>query len=319
MSCAQEVELRKAFTLIELLVVIAIIALLLSILVPALRTVKQQAQVTLCLANNRQVGIIVQLFRTDNDDGVPPVFNRWAGDVPARMRLLSLAFRDYDPLTRNLPAELDPDGYWLRADAALTLRYYDDFLPDYYVCPFTRGKGASRVSDTGEKITIDGTVHDLWGTKGRTDTFSTWRWGGRDSGAGVRNSEPDPSRSPGRRLKYGNLSWQMWPDTGSPAEMQNADKVLAKWTAEWARKVKTPLSDVTVSYCHQGESTDWGAPSRIMNYNSHRKGQTGGTTAMFTDSHAEWVPGDQIGWPQYRPQREYFAPAEASGDEQQKH
>ncbi len=286
------------FTLIELLVVIAIIALLLSILMPALRSAKQQAQVTLCLANNRQVGIIVQLFRTDNDNGVPPVFNRWDPTVPVRMRLLSLAFRDYDPQTQNLPAELDPDGYWHMADNALTLKYFEDFLPDYYVCPFTRGKGASRISDTGETITIDGTPHGILRSEGRTDTFSVWRWGGNPNGiAGVRNSEPDPSGSPGRRLKYGNLAWQKWPNTGSPAEMQNADKVLAKWTAEWARKVKTPLSDVTVSYCHQGESTDWGTPSRIMNYNSHRKGQTGGTTAMFTDSHAEWIPGDQIGWP----------------------
>ena len=123
------------------------------------------------------------------------------------------------------------------------------------------------------------------------------------------------SRSPGRRLKYANLSWQMWPNTGDPAQMQNADKVLAKWTAQRARKVKSPLVDVTIAYCHQGESTDWGTPSRIINYDSHRKGQTGGTTALFTDSHAELVPGDRIGWPWCRPQREYFTPAEASGQQ----
>ena len=288
------------FTLIELLVVIAIIALLLSVLVPALRSVKEQAQVTLCMANNKQVGIIVTLFRTDNNDGVPPVFNRWDPTVPVRMRLLSLAFRDYDPQTRSMPAELDPDGFWHMADNALTLKYFKDFVPDYYVCPFTRDKGASRISSTGEIITIDGTPHGILRSEGRTDTFSVWRWGGRGGIAGVRNSEPDPSRSPGRRLKYANLSWQLWPNTGNAAEMANADKVLAKWTAERARIVKSPLADVTIAYCHQGESTDWappGGPSWIINYNSHRKGQTGGTTALFTDSHAEWVPGDQIGWP----------------------
>ena len=101
------------------------------------------------------------------------------------------------------------------------------------------------------------TDYRLWESRGRTDTFSVWRWGGmKDSIAGDRNSEPAPSTSPGRRLKYGNLSWQMWPNPENPTELANADKVLAKWTAERAREVKSPLSDITVAYCHQGETTD---------------------------------------------------------------
>ena len=48
---------NKAFTLIELLVVIAIIALLLSIMGPALRKAKNQAQKVICQSNYKQLGI----------------------------------------------------------------------------------------------------------------------------------------------------------------------------------------------------------------------------------------------------------------------
>ncbi|UCG56016.1 MAG: type II secretion system protein [Phycisphaerales bacterium] len=58
---------RRAFTLIELLVVIAIIALLLSILMPALRRVKEQANLTGCLANQKQWCLIIAMYVEDND------------------------------------------------------------------------------------------------------------------------------------------------------------------------------------------------------------------------------------------------------------
>jgi prepilin-type N-terminal cleavage/methylation domain-containing protein len=58
---------RRGFTLIELLVVIAIIALLMSILMPALGRVRKQARATACQARLRQWGLCFSLYCQDND------------------------------------------------------------------------------------------------------------------------------------------------------------------------------------------------------------------------------------------------------------
>ena len=61
---------KKGFTLIELLVVIAIIALLLSILMPALSAVKERARFVVCKSNLRQLGVAAATYAGDNNDSL---------------------------------------------------------------------------------------------------------------------------------------------------------------------------------------------------------------------------------------------------------
>lgn len=63
--------MRKAFTLIELLVVVAIIALLISILLPALNDAKRQARTTVCMSNVRQVSMGFVLYSQDWNGMLP--------------------------------------------------------------------------------------------------------------------------------------------------------------------------------------------------------------------------------------------------------
>jgi prepilin-type N-terminal cleavage/methylation domain-containing protein len=62
---------RGAFTLIELLVVIAIIAILASLLLPALAKAKSKAQRTACLNDEKQIGLAFSMWANDHKENYP--------------------------------------------------------------------------------------------------------------------------------------------------------------------------------------------------------------------------------------------------------
>ena len=62
---------RRAFTLVELLVVIGIIAVLIGILLPALSKARKQANITVCMSNQKQLVAALLMYCGDNRGAFP--------------------------------------------------------------------------------------------------------------------------------------------------------------------------------------------------------------------------------------------------------
>lgn len=94
---------RRAFTLIELLVVISIIALLISILLPALKNAREAARGMACLSNARQSYLGFEYYANDHAGYFPPLTE---GQSASFWHVKLFKDRHIDPLVieRKLPS-----------------------------------------------------------------------------------------------------------------------------------------------------------------------------------------------------------------------
>ncbi|MHC4445454.1 MAG: type II secretion system protein [Planctomycetota bacterium] len=307
-----------AFTLIEVLVVVAIIALLLTILLPSLKQAREQAKIATCKANCKQIGTITAEYRAEHDDYLPVLFNyHHALYAPARCSYLSIAFRSYNKATArmsrieaNTGGTFDPNEDWTNMGGDEKYEEYEErLLPDNYVCPFERGKGAGSVSDVRE-----GAKYLFKEYTGRIEYYHTWMWDGTVKGLThgdrtvahtsftwnklILKNRPEfpPPRSGVIPSKSGAVLY-----TGEHS-MEVASNAHCKWDIKEVRRMRVASpSDATVVWCAKGEWTGWtdkaiGKP-KWYNHNSHRTTRGGGTNVIFADSHVEWVIGTGIGWP----------------------
>jgi prepilin-type N-terminal cleavage/methylation domain-containing protein len=128
----------RGFTLIELLVVIAIIAVLISLLVPAVQKVRESANRTRCANNLHQLGVAIHNYH-GVENALPPARLNYDGGVT--WAVLILPYIEQDNFYKQWSL---PQLYYTHPQAVRETR-----VPLYF-CPARRTPSSGLVSKSGD-------------------------------------------------------------------------------------------------------------------------------------------------------------------------
>lgn len=161
---------KRGFTLIELLVVISIIAVLMSIMMPALGKVRQIAKQTTCVSNIRQLGLAWVLYSEDNRGRIVNGCTKDKDDEPAWV-----TYGEDVADGALYPYVNDRDVYCCAADKKTNDRSYSlfDAMNGFAGIPGTQGmivKSIHQIKRTSER----GVFIDEGANVDGVATYDTW-------------------------------------------------------------------------------------------------------------------------------------------------
>ena len=247
---------KKTFTLIELLVVIAIIAILASMLLPALQQARNTAKKSSCLNNIKQTSLGIFIYTDSNDDYFPPPWNRfyWGNYISKALGLKS-----------NLPNVTDADrnskdtkhDFWAATDKI-------------FICP-----SQEFTYDVDHKTPYTVTTNPIVKTITYRPTVAN----------------PDNTLVNGQRGGWGTVSSDpAYPDTKKITKTINNSIIMAE--CYYAAVVTSGnrygiLSPTSTALTLDGWKKNVDNAAAPVNYGVNYQRHNGTTNVLFTDGHVE--------------------------------